>query len=107
MRWSVGTQWGNSGGSAYGYEKRVEHDGNGEHFRGLQQIVPTEAAVVVRIFEDYAAGLSPSPSRGASMPTAYPRHVVAKPAYISSAIAISWRGNAEDPRGRALGGVAN
>ncbi len=49
----------NPGGSAYGYEKRIEHDGNGERIRGLQQIVPNEAAVVVRIFEDYAAGLSP------------------------------------------------
>ncbi|KQM67985.1 hypothetical protein ASE75_03710 [Sphingomonas sp. Leaf17] len=49
----------NPGGSAYGYEKRIEHDGNGERIRGLQQIVPAEAAVVVRIFEDYAAGLSP------------------------------------------------
>jgi len=49
----------NPGGSAYGYEKRIEHDGNGERIRGLQQMVPNEAAVVVRIFEDYAAGLSP------------------------------------------------
>ena len=49
----------NPGGSAYGYEKRIEHDGNGERIRGLQQIVPVEAAVVLRIFEDYAAGLSP------------------------------------------------
>ncbi|PTW47930.1 DNA invertase Pin-like site-specific DNA recombinase [Sphingomonas faeni] len=49
----------NPGGSAYGYEKRIEHDGNGERIRGLQQIVPTEAAVVVRTFEDYPAGLSP------------------------------------------------
>ncbi len=49
----------NPGGSAYGYEKRIEHDGNGERIRGLQQIVPNEATVVVRIFEDYAAGLSP------------------------------------------------
>ncbi len=49
----------NPGGSAYGYEQRIEHDGNGERIRGLQQIVPAEAAVVVRIFEDYAAGLSP------------------------------------------------
>jgi site-specific DNA recombinase len=49
----------NPGGSAYGYEKRIEHDGHGERIRGLQQIVPTEAAVVVRIFENYAAGLSP------------------------------------------------
>lgn len=49
----------NPGGSAYGYEKRIEHDGNGERVRGLQQIVAAEAAIVVRIFEDYAAGLSP------------------------------------------------
>lgn len=49
----------NPGGSAYGYEKRIEHDGNGERIKGLQEIVPAEAAVVVRIFEDYAAGLSP------------------------------------------------
>jgi len=49
----------NPGGSAYGYEKRIEHDGNGERIRGLQQIVPNEATVVVRIFVDYAAGLSP------------------------------------------------
>ncbi len=49
----------NLGGSAYGDEKRIEHDGNGERIRGLQQIVPNEATVVVRIFEDYAAGLSP------------------------------------------------
>ncbi len=49
----------NPGGSAYGYEKRIEHHGNGERIRGLQQIVPAETAVVVRIFEDYSAGLSP------------------------------------------------
>ncbi|SDG20822.1 Site-specific DNA recombinase, partial [Sphingomonas carotinifaciens] len=49
----------NPGGSAYGYETRVAYDGNGERIRGLQQIVPAEAAVVVRIYEDYAAGLSP------------------------------------------------
>ncbi|MDQ0836527.1 recombinase family protein [Sphingomonas faeni] len=49
----------NPGGSAYGYEKRIEHDANGERIRGLQQIVAVEAAVVMRIFEDYAAGLSP------------------------------------------------
>ncbi len=49
----------NPGGSAYGYEKRIEHDGNAERIRGLQQIVPNEGAVVVRIPEDYAAGLSP------------------------------------------------
>ncbi len=24
----------------YGYEKRIEHDGNRERIRGLQQIVP-------------------------------------------------------------------
>ena len=39
----------NPGSSAYGYEKRIEHDGNGGRIKGLQQIVPAEAAVVVRI----------------------------------------------------------
>ncbi|MES3153305.1 hypothetical protein [Sphingomonas faeni] len=47
------------GGSAYGFKKRVEHNGNGERIRGLQQIVPTEAAVIVRLFGNYAASLSP------------------------------------------------
>ncbi len=49
----------NPGGTAYGYEKRIAYDLNGERTRGLQQIVPAQAAIVVRIFEDYAAGISP------------------------------------------------
>ena len=40
----------NPGGLAYGYEKRIGHDGNGERIKGLQQVVPAEAAVVARIF---------------------------------------------------------
>ncbi len=49
----------NPGGAAYGYEKRVVYDAAGERTKGLQQIVATQAAIVVRIFEDYAAGMSP------------------------------------------------
>ncbi len=49
----------NPGGTAYGYEKRIFYDGAGERTKGLQQIVPSQAAIVVQIFEDYAAGMSP------------------------------------------------
>ncbi|WP_445190797.1 recombinase family protein [Sphingomonas sp. Tas61C01] len=49
----------NPGGVAYGYEKRIEHDGNGERIKGLQQIVPTQAATIVRICEDFVAGVAP------------------------------------------------
>lgn len=48
----------NPGGVAYGYETKIELDGNGERIRGLLQIVPAEAATVVRIFEEFAAGVS-------------------------------------------------
>jgi DNA invertase Pin-like site-specific DNA recombinase len=47
------------GGTAYGYEKCIAYDLNGERTKGLQQIVPAQAAIVVRILEDYAAGISP------------------------------------------------
>jgi site-specific DNA recombinase len=49
----------NPGGTAYGYEKRIAYDLNSERTEGLQQIVPAQAAIVVRVFEDYAAGISP------------------------------------------------
>jgi hypothetical protein len=49
----------NPGGTAYGYKKRIAYDLNGERTKGLQQIVPAQATIVVRIFEDYAAGISP------------------------------------------------
>jgi len=39
----------NPGGTAYGYEKRIAYDLNGERTRDLQQIVPAQAAIVVRI----------------------------------------------------------
>lgn len=47
------------GGLAYGYETRIAYDGNGERIRGLRQVVPSEAAIVRRIFEEYAAGMAP------------------------------------------------
>jgi site-specific DNA recombinase len=48
------------GGNAYGY--RVVHSisGNGPAERGDRSIDPSEAAVVLRIFREYAAGVSPS-----------------------------------------------
>ena len=49
----------NPGGVAYGYDKRIEFDGNGERIKGLQQVLPAQAAVVVRIFEEFASGMSP------------------------------------------------
>ena len=49
----------NPGGLAYGYEKRIEHDAAGERIKGLLQIVPSQAAIVIRICEAYADGLSP------------------------------------------------
>lgn len=48
----------NPGGMAYGYEKRIEHDAAGERIKGLLQIVPAQAAIIVRICEEYADGLS-------------------------------------------------
>lgn len=49
----------NPGGVAFGYDKRIEYDPNGERIKGLQQILPEQAAIVVRIFEEFAAGMSP------------------------------------------------
>jgi site-specific DNA recombinase len=48
----------NPGGIAFGYEKRIEHDAVGERIKGLLQIVPAQAAIIVRICEEYADGLS-------------------------------------------------
>lgn len=45
------------GGLAYGY--RVVHGPGPDYQRGGREIVPAEAAIVRRIFEDYAAGVSP------------------------------------------------
>ncbi|WP_411841086.1 recombinase family protein, partial [Shinella zoogloeoides] len=48
-----------AGGKAYGYRPVKKLDAKGELIRGELEIVPEEAAVVQRIFEDYAAGTSP------------------------------------------------
>lgn len=47
------------GGNCYGYEVVRQIDRNGEPLRGERRINPAEAAVVRRIFRDYAAGISP------------------------------------------------
>ncbi len=44
------------GGLSYGYRKVVRIGDDGEPERGLREIHPEQAANVVRIFEDYAAG---------------------------------------------------
>ncbi|SJM55251.1 recombinase [Brevundimonas diminuta 3F5N] len=48
-----------TGGRVYGYAIRREFDAAGEPIRGLRDIVPAEAEVVVEIFRKYAAGASP------------------------------------------------
>ena len=48
-----------AGGKAYGYRPVKKLDAKGELIRGELEIVPEEAAIVQRIFEDYAAGISP------------------------------------------------
>ncbi|MBB5697183.1 recombinase family protein [Sphingomonas yantingensis] len=53
-------QEGRSAGSiSYGYRRANRIDERGELIRGLREIDPDQSAVVQRIFEEYAAGLSP------------------------------------------------
>jgi hypothetical protein len=47
------------GGNAFGYAVVVERDGNGERVHGRRRIDESQAAVVRRIFADFAAGRSP------------------------------------------------
>ena len=47
------------GGNAYGYDIVKEVDAKGERLRGGRRINPAEAAVVCRIFEEFAGGHSP------------------------------------------------
>lgn len=48
-----------AGGLTYGYAKTRLYDAAGEPVRGLLEVDPARAEVVVRIFRDYAAGASP------------------------------------------------
>lgn len=48
------------GGLSYGYRKLRAYGDDGEPERGLREIDPDQAAVVQRIFEDYAADISPA-----------------------------------------------
>jgi DNA invertase Pin-like site-specific DNA recombinase len=45
-------------GVAFGYRKVIRLDDKGEPIRGLREIDPDKAAIVQRIFRDYASGLS-------------------------------------------------
>lgn len=46
-------------GIAYGYRMANRIDANGRAVRGLREVDPDQAAVVRRIFEEYADGISP------------------------------------------------
>ena len=46
-------------GLAYGYRMANRIDSNGRAVRGLREIDPDQAAIVRRVFKEYAAGLSP------------------------------------------------
>ncbi|TNJ37490.1 recombinase family protein, partial [Phaeobacter sp. B1627] len=48
-----------AGGISYGYRVKQQFDATGAPIRGDREIQPVEAQVVIRIFEDYANGLSP------------------------------------------------
>lgn len=47
------------GGNAYGYDVLKEFDANGDPVAGGRRINPAEAAIVRRMFEEYAAGHGP------------------------------------------------
>jgi hypothetical protein len=47
------------GGNSYGYDVVKKIDDNGEPVRGERRINPQQAAIVKRIFSDYARGISP------------------------------------------------
>ncbi|BCA61202.1 hypothetical protein HMP09_0436 [Sphingomonas sp. HMP9] len=73
------------GGSAYGYEKRIEHDGNGERIRAYRRSCPPRPRYWSASLNTMQPAYPPSPSRGVSMPRAYLRRAAAKRANIRSA----------------------
>ncbi|WP_230771090.1 recombinase family protein [Sphingomonas sp. Leaf4] len=46
-------------GIAYGYRRVIMIDAKGEPIRGVREIDPDKAVIVLRIYKDYAAGISP------------------------------------------------
>lgn len=48
-----------TGGVAYGYRKVIKLDDKGDPIRGLREIDPEKAAIVKRIYREYARGDSP------------------------------------------------
>ena len=54
-----------SGAVPFGYRRVPRFDAAGEPIRGLLEVDPERAATVVRIFEDYVAGVSPEAIAGA------------------------------------------
>jgi hypothetical protein len=62
----------NPGGMAYGYRKVPKLDERGEPVRGLREIDEDQAAVIVRIFEEFANGRSAATIMRRSTPRAFP-----------------------------------
>jgi len=52
------TQGRAASGVAYGYRKVIRHDDKGEPIRGLREIDPDTAPIVLRVYREYAAGRS-------------------------------------------------
>jgi site-specific DNA recombinase len=48
-----------AGGKAYGYKNIVKFTEAGDPIKGDRTIIPTEAATIIRIFNDYSNGISP------------------------------------------------
>jgi DNA invertase Pin-like site-specific DNA recombinase len=47
-----------AGGRSYGYRVKKDYDEKGEVIRGLREIIPEEAEVVIRIFEEAGEGVN-------------------------------------------------
>jgi site-specific DNA recombinase len=48
-----------AGGISYGYRVRKEHDAKGEVIRGGREVDEEQAAIILRIFDEFAQGKSP------------------------------------------------
>jgi hypothetical protein len=60
------------GGNSYGYDVVKKIGDNGEPIRGERQINPQQAAIVKRVFSNYARGISPGRSPSSSTGKACP-----------------------------------
>ncbi|MFN3133929.1 recombinase family protein [Roseibium sp.] len=58
MKYTV-RQGKSAGGLSYGYKVKQIHNAHGDRIPGYREIVPEEAKIILRIFEDFANGKSP------------------------------------------------